>query len=63
MVSNFFDNLYIVDPIDVNPGYCWFILKGKTFLNPFYLLFLKISFIIVNKANPYLLGLLLFYMN
>ena len=49
--SEFLDDRYLMDTIDVNPSDGGFVLEGKTFLNRSCFFLFKMRFIIVNDGN------------
>jgi len=63
LLSNLLYDLKLVKTLDVYPCDSLCILKWKTLLDRLYFLLLKLSFIIVDDCDSYLLGSSLPYVN
>lgn len=51
VLADFLDNLYLMNAININPGYSGRAFEGNTLFNRLSFLFLKLCFVIVNYGN------------
>ena len=63
IIAELFYDLYFMETINIYPGNGRFVLEGKALFNSLYFSLFKLSFVIIDNANPDPFSLLFSYVN
>ena len=62
-LPNLFNNIYLMDTVNVDPGNRWFILIGKGVINGVQIPLFKSRLVVINDVYPRLFDLLFAHMD